>query len=76
MAMISARMPRPMAVPAMVQRRPCWSRSSAGPMIGATTANGAIVTSRYSSTLPRWAWALAPKNTVPARATVIIASVP
>ena len=45
-------------------------------MTGATTANGAMVTSRYSSTLPRWALAEAPKKTVPASATVIIASVP
>ncbi len=37
---------RPTAVPAMAQRRPCCNRSSAGPMTGATTANGAMVISR------------------------------
>ena len=43
-------------------------------MIGASTANGAIVTSRYSATLPRWASVVAAKNRVPARETAIIAS--
>jgi len=45
-------------------------------MIGATIANGAIVTSRYSRMLPRWAVVEAPKKTVVASATVIMASVP
>ena len=31
---------------------PCCSRSSAGPISGAMTANGAMVISRYSATLP------------------------
>jgi len=44
--MIAASSARPIAVPAIVQRRPCCNRSRAGPITGATTANGAIVTSR------------------------------
>ena len=67
---------RPNALSAIAIRRPCWKRSSTGPITGATTANGAIVISRYSSTLPRWSLLAAEKNTVPARATVIIASAP
>jgi len=74
--MINARTARPIAVPAIVQRRPCCRRSSAGPITGATTANGAMVISRYSRMLPRCACVDAPKKTVPASATVIIASVP
>src|SRR5882757_10852482 len=74
--MIAASTARPTAVPAIVQRRPCCRRSRAGPMIGATIANGAIVTSRYSRMLPRWAVVEAPKKTVVASATVIMASVP
>jgi hypothetical protein len=31
---------------ASATRLPCWMRSSAGPMTGATTANGATVISR------------------------------
>ncbi|WP_242471152.1 hypothetical protein [Blastococcus sp. TML/C7B] len=43
-------------------------------MTGASTANGAIVTSRYSATLPRWASDAAAKNRVPASETAISAS--
>ncbi len=43
-------------------------------MIGASRANGAIVTSRYSATLLRWASVVAAKNSVPASETAIIAS--
>ena len=37
---------RPAAVAMTIQRGPPRSRSSAGPMIGATMAKGAIVSSR------------------------------
>jgi hypothetical protein len=45
--------PRASRVPASRYRRPCRMRSRAGPMNGARTANGAIVTSRKSTTRPR-----------------------
>ncbi len=38
--------PRASSVPDMMKRRPCWTRSSIGPMNGASTTNGAMVTSR------------------------------
>ena len=47
------RIARPPAEPAMSRRRPPRVRSSNGPRTGATTANGAIVSSRYRTTLPR-----------------------
>jgi hypothetical protein len=65
---------RPARLPASAQRRPCCNRSSAGPITGATSANGAMVTSRYRATLPRWASEAAAKNSVPASETAIIAS--
>ena len=37
---------RPTAEASMTMRRPPFMRSSAGPTIGATTANGATVSSR------------------------------
>ena len=37
---------RPAVTPMSIQRRPPTERSSAGPMNGATTANGAIVRAR------------------------------
>ena len=45
--------PRASRVPASRNLRPCCIRSRAGPMNGASTANGAIVTSRNSTTRPR-----------------------
>jgi hypothetical protein len=45
-AITTASTARPARLPASAQRRPRCSRSSAGPITGATTANGAIVTSR------------------------------
>ncbi len=45
--------PRPKHPTAMSVRRPARLRSSAGPMIGPTTANGAMVSNRYSSTWVR-----------------------
>src|SRR5437868_1199354 len=57
-------------VTASAVRRPCRYRSSTGPITGAISANGAIVTSRYSATRPRAASAATPKNTVPARPIV------
>src|SRR5580704_1649749 len=55
---------------ANVSLRPPRVRSMSGPNTGATTANGASVNMRYSSTLGR-AWPLvALKNSVSARETV------
>ena len=44
---------RPKHPTAIRVRRPARLRSSAGPMIGPTTANGAMVSKRYSSTCVR-----------------------
>ena len=66
--------PRASRVPARMNLRPCWTRSSIGPMNGASTANGAMVTSRYKATWLR-AWSRdVLKNRVPASATVTNAS--
>jgi len=51
--MVKHSRPRASRVPASRYRRPCCMRSRAGPMNGARTANGAIVTSRKSTTRPR-----------------------
>src|SRR3954452_17014331 len=59
---------------ASATRRPCCSRSSAGPINGAITANGAMVISRYSATLPLLSPDAAAKNNVLAKATAIAAS--
>src|SRR5215213_719533 len=59
---------------ASATRRPCWSRSSAGPISGAMTANGAIVITRYSATLLLLSPEAAAKNRVLASATAIAAS--
>src|SRR5262249_41826333 len=59
---------------ASATRRPCCSRSSAGPMSGAITANGAIVINRYSATLDLLSPVAAAKNNVLASATAIAAS--
>ena len=59
---------------ASATRRPCCSRSSAGPISGAMTANGAMVISRYSATLPLLSPEAAAKNSVSASATAIAAS--
>ena len=45
--------PRASNVPIMMYRRPSRTRSSIGPMNGASTANGAIVISRVSAIRPR-----------------------
>ena len=55
-------------------RRPCCSLSSAGPISGAMTANGATVISRYSSTLLVDSAVAAAKNKVFANATASAAS--
>ena len=68
-ARCAARMSRPSAT-----RRPCCSRSSAGPISGAITANGAMVISRYSATLLLLSAEAAAKNNVLANATAIAAS--
>src|SRR5262249_50995659 len=59
---------------ASATRRPCCSRSRAGPIRGAMTANGAMVISRYSATLPLLSPEAAAKNSVLANATAIAAS--
>ena len=59
---------------ASAKRRPCCSRSSAGPISGAMTANGAIVISRYSATLLLLSPDAAAKNRVLASATAIAES--
>src|SRR3954452_503603 len=59
---------------ASATRRPCCSRSSAGPINGAITANGAMVISRYSATLPLLSPDAAAKNNVLAKATASAAS--
>jgi len=57
-----------------MNRRPCCTLSSIGPMNGASTAKGAIVMSSASAILVR-AWSSeALKNNVPASATVTKAS--
>src|SRR5689334_6498395 len=59
---------------ASATRRPCCSRSSAGPIRGAITANGAMVINRYNATLPLLSPEAAAKNNVLASATAIAAS--
>ncbi|SKU48681.1 Uncharacterised protein [Mycobacteroides abscessus subsp. abscessus] len=59
---------------ASAARRPCCRRSSAGPISGAMTANGAMVISRYSATLLLDSAVAAAKKSVLARATAIAAS--
>ena len=66
--------PRASSVPSMMYRRPSRTRSSIGPMSGASTANGAIVMSSVSAIRPR-AWSTEVlKNRVPASATATNAS--
>src|SRR5207302_3203283 len=61
---------RPSALMITSVRRPARLRSSIGPRTGATTANGAIVSTRYSAILPRAAPGLIEKNSDPASAIV------
>ncbi|AIA05294.1 hypothetical protein DC74_4822 [Streptomyces noursei] len=70
----SASSARASIAPAIAARRPCGTRSSSGPTTGASSANGAMVTSRYSATRPRASWVGTEKNTVEASAIVIIMS--
>src|SRR5215472_9969037 len=66
--------PRAISVPASRYRRPCFARSSIGPITGARMANGAMVMIRVSAIRPR-AWSSEVlKNSVPARAMVTKAS--
>ena len=53
--------------PTMIQRRPPLMRSMAGPISGAATANGAMVSTRYSATRQRAELKSREKNTDPAR---------
>ena len=62
------------AVATIIKRRPPRALSIAGPMSGATTANGAMVNARYNATLPRAASALTEKNNEPASAMVMSVS--
>ena len=57
-------------VAAKVRRRPPRVRSISGPNTGATSANGASVSSRYSNTFGRAALLVALKNSVSASDTV------
>ena len=59
---------------ASATRRPCCSRSIAGPINGAMTANGAMVMSRYSATLLLLSPEAAAKNKVLASATAMAES--
>src|SRR4029078_2320024 len=59
---------------ASATRRPCCSRSTPGPITGSMTANGAMVISRYSATLPLLSPEAAAKKSVLANATAIAAS--
>ena len=67
----NARMP--MVAP-IAQRRPCPNRSRAGPISGATTANGSIVSPRNSATWPRASPVGTWKNNVPASEIATAAS--
>ena len=58
----------------MATRRPCATRSSNGPTIGASRANGIMVLSRYSATRLRASPRGTEKNCDPARVTAIRAS--
>jgi hypothetical protein len=66
--------PRASSVPIMMYRRPCRTRSSIGPMNGASRANGAMVSTRYSTTWLRASCREVLKKTVPASATATKAS--
>lgn len=68
---VSASTARASIAPAIAARRPCGTRSSSGPTTGASRANGASVTARYSATRPRASSVGTEKNTVEASATVI-----
>ena len=70
----SAKTARAMPAPMIIPRRPPRLRSTSGPISGPTTANGAIVTSRYSATLGRAAAGSRLKNSDPASAIAINAS--
>ncbi|SKW65466.1 Uncharacterised protein [Mycobacteroides abscessus subsp. massiliense] len=66
--------PKDLDEAANAARRPCCRRSSAGPINGAITANGAMVMSRYSATLLLDSAVAAAKKSVLARATAMAAS--
>ena len=66
--------PRIAIVAPIAQRRPWLNRSRNGPISGATTANGSIVSPRNSATCPR-AWSVGTwKNSVPASEIATAAS--
>src|SRR4051794_12731555 len=62
--MTQARTARVTNVSARAYRRPCRKRSSSGPMTGAITENGSMVTARYSATRDRASPTGTEKNTV------------
>src|SRR4051812_3269018 len=72
--MTQARKARPSIVVAIAYRRPPRIRSSAGPMRGARSANGTIVTSSEVATRSRAAVAETEKKSVPASAVTMIVS--
>ena len=72
-ASTQARNARVASVVPSAQRRPCRNRSSSGPMSGASSTNGAMVSTRNRATRPR-ASSVGSANTVPASETVRAAS--
>ena len=72
----SATRQRPTVEPISIQRRPPFARSMAGPMNGPTTANGAIVNSRYSAMRQRAPAGSSEKNSEPASTSATRASPP
>ncbi len=73
-AITHVRSPRPPVAAASTLRRPCGKRSSSGPATGTSSANGSIVSSRYSATEVRASPSGTEKNSVPASATATSAS--
>lgn len=73
-AIITAAATRPTAARNITNRLPPLLRSAAGPMSGATTANGRRVHRRPRAVLPRAAVSGTLTNTDPARATTTRAS--
>ena len=72
-ASTQARNARVASVVPSAQRRPCRNRSSSGPMSGASSTNGAMVSTRNRATRPR-ASSVGSAKTVPASETVSAAS--
>ena len=73
-AITTASTARRAKVRASAARRPRCTRSSSGPITGATTANGAAVIARYRATFVTLSARAAAKNSVLANATATAAS--